>query len=145
MQDGDQCHDKDGDGGGDGRTFNTQIKDKDENRIQNDIENGTARHDQHGFGGITGGSDQTGEVERHRDQKHSRQNVNHILPCVSHRFRRSSKEQQNAIQEKIAEQNHKTTKYEREYQAVAQNVLRPFLVFLAQNDGHAGCRTHSDK
>ena len=106
MQDGHQRHGENGDGGSDSRALDAHIQSEDQDGVEDDVEDGTAGHNQHGFGGIAGSTYQAGEVERHRNQKHARQDVHHILACVSHRFRRRTEHQQDAVKEKIAEQNH---------------------------------------
>ena len=71
MQDRNQGHQEDGDGGSDGRPFDADIQCKDEDGIQNHVQDGTARHDEHGFHRITRGADQTGEVEGNGNQEHT--------------------------------------------------------------------------
>ena len=61
---------------------------------------------------------------------------------VGHRFRRGTEQHQDFVQEEITERDHNHTQYQCENHTVTKNILGPFLVFFAQNNGHAGSGAH---
>ena len=71
------------DGGGPGSTGNTQVEHIDEEAIEQDIKDGTIDHDPHGLLGVSRGTDQAGEIERHRGEEHAWNDDIHIFLGVS--------------------------------------------------------------
>ena len=139
MPNGEDARTRHGDGGGPGRACDAPVQDIDEQRIQKDIKDSAARHDPHRLLGIARGTHQAGEVERQRGHKHTRQHDVHILSCVCDGVVRSTKRRQDFVHEEVAACDEEETEEESQQEAVAQDVLGPFVVFLAQDDGHA-CR-----
>ena len=122
------CH---GDGGRPSRTCDAPVQSIDEQRIEANVEHCATRHDPHRLLRIARGTHQAGEVERQGGHEHAGKHDVHIFPCIADGLRRGSKSSQDTVHEDIAPCNEEETENEGQQQAVAQDFLRPVVVFLA--------------
>ena len=145
MPDGNNSRTAHGNRGGPCRTANAPIQDIDKQGIKKDVENGTTHHNPHRFFRIARGSNQTSQIKGHGGHEHTGQHDVHILTSVGDGIGRSAEHGQYFIHEKIAASNEKKTKNKGEQHTIAQNILCPFVVFLAQNNRHSSRRTHANQ
>ena len=127
------------------RARDAHLEPEDEQRVEDYVQYRAAAENEHRLGGVTARAYQRGEVERHRQQEHSRQHDDHVFVRVRHGVGRGAEENQYLIHEKIAEQHHEAAQYRGEDDAVAKDVLRPVDVFLAKYNRHPRACADPDK
>ena len=102
-----------------------------EDRIQDDVQDRAAHHDEHGLHRIAGGTDESREVEGHGGEEHAGQHDVQVFARIRDGLLRGSEASQDSIHEDIAARNEENTQYNGENHAVAKNLLGPVHIFPA--------------
>ena len=124
------------DGGSPRSTCDSHVESEDKQGIETDVEHCTRHQHYHRLVGIARRTHQRNEVKRHGGQEHTRKHYEHVFSGVSHSLGCRAKHEQYLIEENIRKQHHQATQNDSENDAVAEDMLSPVDVFLAQNYRH---------
>ena len=108
-----------GDGGSPSCSANAPVQYIDEQRIKDNVEDGSSSQNPHRFGRVARGTNQAGEVESHRCHEHTWQHNIHIFTCVGDGIGRGTEHGQDFVHEEIATRDKKETEEEGQQHAVA--------------------------
>ena len=127
------------------RTFNTHSKNKDENRVQNNVHNCTDNGGQHRFICKTLTGDELIKSRRQNRKNSSRNIKGKITVRIWEGLFTGTKKHQHRFAESNCQCSKDSGQYQKHYKTVCQDIFRTFLVLLTHAHCQKRCSADSDQ